>query len=352
MTRSALDLLCELVAIRSESGGESAIAAHLEGVFSGLGWEPRRSGRNVYAVLGSGAPTLLLNSHTDTVPAGEEWTRPAFSAVREGGRVYGRGANDAKGPLCAMILAAAQAYSQDAPKGRVIVAATCEEEISGAGLSALLSELPRPDAAVVGEPTGLAPAVAQKGLLILSINEKGRGAHAAWGGGENAVLKAARSVQALSEIRFDKVHPLLGRPSLEVTQIEGGTRHNVIPDRCRLTVDVRTTPAYEPEEIVEMVRAKVSGEIEVRSKRLKAMDTDPAHPIVRAALAASPGCAAFGSPTVSDWVFLEGIPTVKIGPGDSRRSHTPDEYIEEAELEAGVGFYRGLIKNYFELVKG
>ncbi|MEK7744872.1 MAG: M20/M25/M40 family metallo-hydrolase, partial [Elusimicrobiota bacterium] len=125
----------------------------------------------------------------------------------------------------------------------------------------------------------------------------------------------------------------------------------VIPDRCRLTVDVRTTPAYAPEEIVDMVRARVSGVVEGRSKRLKAMDIDPDHPIVRAALAAAPGAVSFGSPTVSDWVFLEGIPAVKVGPGDSRRSHAPDEYIEEAELEAGVGFYRGLIKNYFELVK-
>jgi acetylornithine deacetylase len=226
------------------------------------------------------------------------------------------------------------------------LAATCEEETSGQGLEALLKELPKPDAAVIGEPTGLQPAVAQKGLLLLEITARGRSAHAAWGGGDNAVEKAARDVLALGKLRFDREHPQLGRPSLAVTQISGGKRHNVIPDLCTTVVDIRTTPGYSSEELTAAVRAAVEGEVRVRSERLKARDVDPGHPIVRAALDANPGAKAFGSPTVSDWVFLNGTPAVKVGPGDSRRSHTPDEYVTTDELEAGAAFYEKLIRGY------
>jgi acetylornithine deacetylase len=344
----AVELLRRLVAVPSESGKEDAVVALLEETFRGLGWTPRREGRNLYAVLGTEGPLLLLNSHTDTVPVGEGWSKPPLGAV-EDGRVYGRGANDAKGPLTAMILGAARAYAKAPPRGRVLVAATCEEEISGQGLGALLPLLPRPDAAVVGEPTGLAPAVAQKGLLLLTVTVRGRAAHAAWGGGVNAVHAAARDITALAGLPFEREHPLLGRPSLQVTKVLGGTRHNVVPDRCELTIDIRTTPDYRPEEIVELVRAAVGGEVEIRSRRLESVATAPEHPVVRAALAARPGAAAFGSPTVSDWIFLKDVPTVKVGPGDSRRSHTPDEYLETAELEEGVLFYERLIRSYHEL---
>lgn len=341
-------LAAELVRIPSESGSEEAAAAHLFGVFKGLGWEPRLSGKNLWTQLGSEGPLLLLNSHTDTVPVGEGWTREPLAGRVEGGRLYGRGANDAKGCLAAMVCGAARAFAGRPFRGRVIVAATCEEEVSGKGLEALIQELPRPDAAVIGEPTGLAPAVAQKGLVLLEIHARGRSAHAAWGGGENAILKAARDALAVSELAFEREHPVLGRTTAAVTQVSGGKRHNVIPDLCTLVVDVRTTPAYSPEEIVARVQAVAQGEVRLRSSRLKAKDVDPAHPIVAAALAASPGAKPFGSPTLSDWAFLDGVPAVKVGPGDSRRSHTPDEYVELSELEAGAAFYERLIRAYFE----
>jgi acetylornithine deacetylase len=190
--------------------------------------------------------------------------------------------------------------------------------------------------------------VAQKGLLLLNIISKGVSAHAAWGGGVNAVHAAAKDILALSAVCFDREHPVLGRLSLQVTQVEGGKRHNVIPDRCQLVVDIRTTPDYAPEEIVDMVRGVVKGDIEVRSKRLRSVATPLDHPIVRAALAANPNGKPFGSPTASDWAFLQDIPAVKAGPGDSRRSHTPDEFIEVQELEAGVGFYERLIRAYHQ----
>ncbi|MBI3297130.1 MAG: M20/M25/M40 family metallo-hydrolase [Elusimicrobia bacterium] len=351
MSRDAVALLRRLVQTPSESGAEDAAADLLEGTFKDLGWEPRRTGRNLHAVLGSGGPTLLFNSHMDTVPVGAGWTKPPLEAVVEDGRVYGRGANDAKGCLTAMILGAAAAFEDDAPRGTVVVSAVCEEETTNRGMAELLPLLPRPDAAVVGEPTGLAPAVAQKGLLLLEVMAEGRAAHAAWGGGDNAVTKAARDVLALEAVGFDRPHPALGLPSLAVTQIHGGERHNVIPDRCKLVVDIRTTPAYEVSELVAMVQGRVGGAVTVRSSRLGAVDTDPAQPVVRAALAAGAG-ACFGSPTISDWVALKGIPTVKVGPGDSRRSHTLDEFLTIAELEAGVAYYERLIRAYFGLMGG
>ncbi len=217
----------------------------------------------------------------------------------------------------------------------------------GQGLEVLLPTLPRPDAAVVGEPTGLNSATAQKGLLLLEIIANGKSAHAAHGGGINAVEAAARDVLALSKLRFNKEHGALGKTTLQVTQIAGGDRHNVIPDRCKLVVDIRTTPSVSPEEIIALVKKTVEGEVTIRSNRLGSVETDPGHAIVKAALAANPSGRAYGSPTLSDWVFLKGIPTVKAGPGDSKRSHTPDEYLEVAELEEGVLFYEKLIRAYF-----
>jgi acetylornithine deacetylase len=346
---SAVELLRDLVRIPSESGHEEGVVARLDSAARELGVTPEVIGRNITALFDGGdGPLLLLNSHTDTVPVGEGWTRDPLGAEIENGRIYGRGSNDAKGCVTAMLLGAARAFATNAPKGKVLFAASCEEEVLGQGLEKLLPLLPRPDAAVVGEPTGLQPAVAQKGLLLLEVTAAGRSAHAAWGGGVNAVEAAARDVLALSKLAVPGEHPALGKTSLHVTQISGGTRHNVIPDACKLVVDIRTTPAVSPESIVELVKRSVEGQVKVRSSRLGSVETDPGHAIVQAALAANPGAAPYGSPTLSDWVFLKGIPTVKAGPGQSPRSHTPDEYLEVAELEAGVLFYESLIRRYFE----
>lgn len=347
VTPGVVELLQQLVRIPSESGCETALVDFLEARFRELGWEPVREERNLHTVLGEDGPVLLFNSHTDTVPVGEGWTRPPLEAAIEDGRIHGRGSNDAKGCLAAMIVGAARAFRHDPPKGRLIVSATYEEETSGKGLQTLLPRLPRLDAAVVGEPTGLDPAISQKGLLLLEIFEEGRSAHVAWGGGVNAIEKAARDVLALGKVRFDREHPSLGLPSLHVTQITGGARHNVIPDACKLVVDIRTTPMYTPDEIVAMIEPLVEGRVQVRSRRFLAVATDPEEPIIRAALAARPAGKPFASPTMSDWVWLAGIPTVKVGPGDSHRSHTPDEYVTVSELEEGAAFYESLIRTYF-----
>jgi acetylornithine deacetylase len=346
---SAVSLLQDLVRIPSESGKEEAVVGRLAEEMSALGLKPDVSGRNVTALLDGGeGPLLLLNSHTDTVPVGSGWSRDPLAARIEDGRLYGRGSNDAKGCVTAMLQGAVSAFRSKAPKGRVLLAFSCEEEVLGQGLEKLLPTLPRPDAAVVGEPTGLSPAVAQKGLLLLEVLASGRSAHAAWGGGVNAVEAAARDVLALAGLAVPGEHPVLGKTSLHVTQISGGQRHNVIPDSCKLVVDIRTVPSVPPESVIALVKKSVEGAVSVRSNRLGSVETDPAHPIVKAALAANPAGRAYGSPTLSDWVFLKGIPTVKAGPGDSTRSHTPDEYLETAELEAGVTFYEKLIRSYFE----
>lgn len=345
---NSVDLLREVIRIPSESRNEDAVVARLQSAMLELGLSPKVTGRNITATLDGGdGPLLLLNSHTDTVPVGQGWTRDPLAANIEDGKIYGRGSNDAKGCLVAMILGAQRAFVSNAPKGKVLLAASCEEEVLGQGLEKLLPTLPKPDAAVVGEPTGLNSATAQKGLLLLEITAVGKSAHAAHGGGVNAVEAAARDVLALSKLAIPGSHPALGLTSLQVTQISGGDRHNVIPDRCKLVVDVRTVPSVPPEEIIALVKKTVEGEVFIRSNRLGSVETDPNHAIIQAALAANPSGKAYGSPTLSDWVFLKGIPTVKAGPGDSKRSHTPDEYLEVSELEAGVLFYEKLIREYF-----
>lgn len=345
---NSVDLLREVIRIPSESRQEDAVVARLHSAMLELGLSPKVTGRNITATLDGGdGPLLLLNSHTDTVPVGQGWTRDPLAANIEDGKIYGRGSNDAKGCLIAMILGAQKAFATNAPKGKVLLAASCEEEVLGQGLEKLLPTLPKPDAAVVGEPTGLNAATAQKGLLLLEITANGKSAHAAHGGGINAVEAAARDVLALSKLKFELEHSALGKTTLQVTQISGGDRHNVIPDRCKLVVDIRTTPAISPEDIIALVKKTVEGEVFIRSNRLGSVETDPSHAIIRAALESNPAGRAYGSPTLSDWVFLKGIPTVKAGPGDSKRSHTPDEYLEVAELEAGVLFYEKLIRSYF-----
>lgn len=340
-------LLRELVQCHSPSGQEDAAVACLKSNWDALGFSSVQTGRNLHTFMGEGDKTLLLNSHTDTVPVGEGWSVPALEAFEKDGRIYGRGSNDAKGCLSAMTIGAYRAFNTNPPKGRVCLAATCEEETSGKGLEVLIKDLPKFSAAVVGEPTGLAPAVAQKGLLLLNIVSKGRSAHAAWGGGINALTLAAKDILALDDFKFSKKHSVLGYPSLAVTQAKGGERHNVIPDLATLTVDVRTTPVYSPEEIVSLVRDHVKGDVSVRSSRLQSVDTPLDHDIVKAAIKANPNSVPFGSPTLSDWVFLKGIPTVKVGPGDSTRSHTPDEYVYASEILEGASYYERLIREYF-----
>lgn len=350
-----IPLLRALVRAESPSGAEEPAVALLAGWLAERGLAPRRDGRNVWCEVGpADAPTLLLCSHLDTVPVGEGWTRPPLTAHQEGERIYGRGSNDAKGCVAAMAGALLDLRAEARDDVRVVLAATVEEETGRpGGLPDLLPRLPVAGAAVVGEPTGLVPVHAQKGLLALEAVASGKAAHAARPEeGLNAVHLAARAIVALEQLRFPRVHPELGPPTVQVTVVRGGERRNVIPATCELSLDVRTTPDYTPEELTGLLRDALPPGVEltVRSLRLRARSTPRQDPIIRAAVEVT-GSASTGSPTVSDWALLGEVAAVKLGPGESPRSHTADEYVTEGELRRGVAVYAGLARRWAALAR-
>lgn len=351
MTLDPVELLCDLVRVPSPSGDEGAAAELLAERLRGVGLAPTIVGRNVWCAVGPDwGPTIMLCSHLDTVPVGEGWTRPPLEAAREGERIYGRGANDAKGCLAAMAAALVR-LGATGTRARVVLAAVSDEETGGLdGLPALLPHLGTLDAAVIGEPTGLVPVCAQKGLLALDATARGRQAHAARPEeGDNAIAAAARAIAALDAFEFDARSEALGPPTAQVTMVRAGERRNVIPGSCWFALDVRTTPEYDTAELVQLIGRVLGPEVQlaVKGAGARAQSTPREHPVIRAAVAAT-GAAAVGSPTVSDWARLDGVPAVKLGPGESPRSHTPDEYVTVAELERGADVYVRLVEAWVE----
>ncbi len=350
-------LLQEMVRIPSVSGSEGAVADHVSAALAALGFDVQRSVHNLYfdAFQGTG-PTLLFNSHLDTVPACGSWTQDPLGGVLENGRLYGLGANDAGGCVVALVSAAARLRDLDreSPLGGTLrVALTTEEETTGAGILSVLPLFSAPDAAIVGEPTRCRAVLAQKGLLILrgvAHGVAGHAAHGETGGARNAIHSAARAITALAEAVPGPAHPLLGPPSVQVTMIEGGHARNAVPDECEFWVDVRTNPGTSHPEIHARLQGLSECELVIHSSRLMAVETDAAQPIARAAVLAS-GAPPEGSRTTSDWVGLSHVPTVKIGPGDTARSHRADEYLDESELDQGVRVYTDLARSYFALAR-
>jgi len=352
---SPVALLRKLVQIPSPSRSEGPVADALQAFLDENGLEVHRIGDNVIASIGKGPHTLLLNSHLDTVPPAEDHPHGPFSATMQDGYIYGRGTVDAKASVAAMACALASlAGIGYAPEdGRILAAFTVCEETGGAdnGLEEVLSQLGDVHSALVGEPTHMQPCIAQKGLLILKMKSVGKAAHAARpSGGLNAIAQAARDVITLQNLNFDRVHPGLGPVTLEATTIEGGIARNVIPDRCITYLDIRTTPAYTHGELAGIIQNAVDSAIEVHSERFVPVQTDPEHAIVQACLEANPGSATFGSPTMSDWIFLKKIPAVKIGPGESSLSHTAGERIAADELERACTIFRDIILSYFQKI--
>ncbi len=349
-----IERLAELVRIPSVSGDEQRIAGFVQQRLESLGLTARRDGRNVWAELGDAErPRLLLNSHLDTVPPAAGWPHDPFQPRIEDGRISGLGANDAKGCVCAILEAVARLKRRlDAGQrlgGTVVVALTCEEETTGAGLCETLPKLRPIDAAIVGEPTSLVPMIAQRGLLIVRVEHRGRAGHPANVTPEaacNAVQHAADDLLRLRAFDWGPAHSLLGSPHGHVTRIEGGRALNAIPDLCRFWIDIRTTPAESHDALIRRLRARLTGELHVHSQRLEPIETPADAAIVRAVLRALPDRQPAGSATMSDMVFLRGIPAVKIGPGDSRRSHTAGEYITAEELEAGAAAYERIALEY------
>jgi acetylornithine deacetylase len=352
-----LELHRDLVAVPSVSGAEGPIADYLAEFLGRHGVAVSRLGNTLLATLGAG-PALLLDTHLDTVPPAPGWSRDPWRAEVAEGRVYGLGANDAKASVAAMTAAFLAFREVDLPV-TLALALVEGEETSGAGTRAALAELARrglsPAAAVVGEPTGLDVAIAQKGLMVLELVARGQACHAAHAaalGAVNAARRLARDLVALEGIDFGAPHPALGPVTLEPTQLRAGTARNVVPGEATAILDVRTTPALARREVVARIAAAVKSEVRVVSDRLLPRETPAGAAIVAAALAARPGARLFGSATLSDMALLDGVPAIKCGPGESARSHTPDEYATEEEVLAGARFYARLAGAWAERVVG
>jgi acetylornithine deacetylase len=353
MTYDALELLKRLIAFPSLSHEEGAIADFVESLARQAGVGVQREDDNVWFWIGEGEHTLLLNSHLDVVPPSEGHPFDPFTPTVHEERLYGRGSVDAKASGASMATALLQLHSEGfvPDNGRVMVALTACEETGGGynGMEAIRSLLPPINAALVGEPTELQPCVAQKGLLILKATARGQSAHAARKHlGDNAIERAARDVGNVASMRFEREDPFLGAPTAVVTVIDGGTVHNVVPDSCRFTIDVRSTPAYTHRELVDLFCETLESDIQVHSDRIVPVKTDVDQRIVRACLSGRSDAIPFGSPTASDWIFLQDVPTVKIGPGDSRLSHTAGESIPVDEVRRASVVYRNIITEYFK----
>lgn len=343
-------LLEFLVSVPSVSGSEQQLVDQLSRHLSEQGFRVQREGDSLWFTIGDGAgPHLLMLSHIDTVPPSEGWNSDPLKPLLADGKLTGLGANDAKGCVAAMILAARE-FQHERLDGRVTLAFVAQEETGGDGIRAIKPKLGAINAAVVGEPTSLEICTAQRGMLILRCVAHGEAAHAAHAHlGENAVHKAARDVARLAEMQFEP-HGRLGVARPQVTQISGGRARNQVPDRCEFFVDLRTTPNLDHSEVVAAIDAALESEVVVHSQRYEPVATEESEPIVQAALAATGASETVGSVTTSDWAFLKGTPAVKAGPGDTRRSHRPNEFLMLSELEAGAAFYGSLIRNYFALL--
>lgn len=340
LTADALALLKRLIATPSFSREEDGAAALIENFFGEKRIPGERLKNNVWAKnrhFDPAKPTLLLNSHHDTVRPNTSYTLDPFAPIERDGKLFGLGSNDAGGCLVALLTTFAHFYDRPGLTHNIVMAATAEEEISGPdGLELLLPHLPPLRFAIVGEPTDMQLAIAEKGLLVLDCTAHGVSGHAARDEGENAIYNAVRDINWLTTYQFPQVSPMLGPVKLSVTMISAGTQHNVVPDVCAFTVDVRVTEQYTLEEIIETIRANIRAEVKPRSIRLKPSSIPADHPIVRAGLAL--GRHTYGSPTTSDQAVLN-CPSLKCGPGQSGRSHSADEFIYVREIGEGVKGY-------------
>lgn len=337
-----IDLLKNMIRIPSFSRDEGAVADFLERWMLTEGFEARRLGNNLWIESGpaDGRPTILLNAHIDTVKPASGYTRDPFTPEIEDGCLYGLGSNDDGGSLIALLETYSRLIQKEQPY-RLIFSATAEEEVSGkGGLDLILPELGLIDFGVMGEPTGMRMAVAERGLMVLDCTAYGKSGHAARNEGINAIYKAIEDIQWFKSHSFDRVSDFLGAVKMSVTQINAGTQHNVVPDRCTFVVDVRPNGMYTNPELLEMIKSSVSCEVKERSTRIGSSHLPMDHPAVVRGL--SLGLEPFGSPTTSNQALCH-FPTLKIGPGDSARSHTADEYIRLDEIADGIETYVALL---------
>ncbi|HEU5167713.1 MAG TPA: M20 family metallo-hydrolase [Chitinophagaceae bacterium] len=341
----AIDLLKQLIATPSFSKEEDNSSALIKVFLENNGVKAEQHLYNIWArnkYFDANKPTVLLNSHHDTVKPNKGYTLDPFSPIEKDGKLFGLGSNDAGGSLVSLIATFLYFYEKENLRYNIILAATAEEEISGHnGIEALLSQLGKIDCAIVGEPTQMQMAVAEKGLMVLDCTANGRAGHAAREEGDNAVYKAIKDIEWFSSFRFGKVSDLLGPVKMSVTVIETDNKaHNVVPAQCRFVVDCRVNELYTFEEMLEVIRSNVQSEIKPRSTRLRSSAIALDHQLVKAGL--KMGRSYYGSPTTSDKALM-AFPSLKIGPGDSARSHTADEYIYIDEIKEGIDLYIQLL---------
>lgn len=346
LTAQAETLLKQLISTPSFSREETATATLISQFLSGHHIPHTQSGNNLIArnqYFREGLPVILLNSHHDTVKPNAGWTKDPFLPLVEGDKLTGLGSNDAGGPLVSLIATFIHYYSVPDLPYNLILAATAEEEISGAnGITSILDEIGPIDLGIIGEPTQMQLAVAERGLMVLDCEAKGKSGHAARNEGINAIYEALPDIEWFRTWVFDKVSDFLGPVKMTVSQIQAGTQHNVVPDVCTFVVDVRVNEYYTNQEIFEKITQHVKCQVKARSFRLNSSRIEETHPVV--IRGKSLGKTCYGSPTLSDQALIP-YPTIKIGPGDSARSHTADEYILLSEIREGIEGYIALLKD-------
>ena len=339
-----ISLLKSLISVSSLSRNEEEAAQIIRGFFNDSKVKYDSKINNTWVknqFWKEGLPVVLLNSHIDTVKPASGYTRNPFSPDVEDGVLYGLGSNDAGGPLVTLLAVFMHFYVLNDLPFNLIYAASAEEEISGInGLESILPELGTIDLAIVGEPTKMQMAIAEKGLMVFDCVAHGKSGHAAREEGENAIYKAIADIEKIRNFRFEKVSGILGPVKLSVTMVEAGTQHNVVPDKCTFVVDVRTNEHYSNQQVCDIVSELIESDVNPRSIRLNSSGIPISHPIVQRGI--SLGMAYYGSPTTSDQAVIS-YPSIKIGPGDSARSHTADEYILISEIEEGFKIYVDLL---------
>ena len=342
----AIELLKQLIATPSFSKEEDETAGIIENFLKQNGVDTKRYLNNIWACnkyFDKSKPIIFLNSHHDTVKPNKGYSLDPFTPIEKDGKLFGLGSNDAGGALVSLIATFLYFFNQKDLKCNLILAATAEEEISGKnGIESLLPLLPKIDFGIVGEPTLLQMAIAEKGLMVLDCVAYGKAGHAARSEGENALYKAVNDIDWFHSYQFEKVSKLLGTVKMNVTSIETENKaHNIVPSECKFTVDVRLNELYTHEEVLKTIEKNIQSNVFIRSNRLRSSMIPLNHPLVKAGL--SLGLNYYGSPTSSDKALMP-FPALKIGPGNSARSHTADEFIFIDEIKEGVDLYIRLLK--------
>lgn len=349
LTEEAIGLLKELIRTPSFSGQEEQTALLIRSWLENHKVRCEQSGNNIYAVnkwFDPAKPTLLLNSHHDTVTPNKAYTRDPFEARIEEGKLYGLGSNDAGGCLVSLLAVFTKLYAAEGLTHNLLMVASAEEENSGPnGLRGLLDDLPDIDVAIVGEPTEMQLAIAEKGLVVFDGVVKGTPSHAAHPNTDNAIYNTVPVLEWFRDYRFPRVSDMLGEVKMTVSQIRGGVQHNAVPAQVELVVDVRVNDCYSNQEVVEILSREAPCQLQPRSLRLNSSSISPDHPLVRAGVGM--GRQTYGSPTLSDQAALS-CPSLKMGPGKSTRSHSADEYVFLEEIREGVALYGELLGRFLK----